>query len=75
MKLWKVTTSVVSLLGIGFFSATSAHAATIVESYPRLAKAEDAPTNPMVSQVSKKKNAKKVVRRSVKLVNSNYNKH
>ena len=73
MKLRKTVISLVSLLSVGTMFAgnvASAQAATVQESYPALAKAEDAPTNPAVSQAPKakqvKKSHKKTTKKSVK---------
>ncbi|QNQ81687.1 hypothetical protein [Lactobacillus sp. PV012] len=85
MKLRKTVISLVSLLSVGTMFASnvaSVQAATVEESYPALAKAEDAPTNPAASQAPKgkhvtkkskkttkkhaKKHAKKTVKRNVR---------
>ena len=70
MKLSKIAASVIGVLTIGSLTSTSAQAATSTEYFPRLAKAEDAPTNPAVSQAVKGKHSKKVVKRAVKVVKS-----
>lgn len=72
MKLRKTVISLVSLLSVGSMFASnlaSAQAATVEESYPALAKAEDAPTNPAASQAPKAKHvkkSKKTTKKSVK---------
>lgn len=67
MKLSKFATSVMGLLAIGFLSSTTAQAATTTEYFPKLAKAEDAPTNPAVNQAPKGKHGKKVIKKAAKL--------
>lgn len=69
MKLRKTVISLVSLLSVGTMFAgnvASAQAATVEESYPALAKAEDAPTNPAASQAPKAKHVKKNTKKANK---------
>lgn len=67
MKFSKIATSVIVFLTIGGLTSPIAQAATDTEYFPRLAKAEDAPTNPAVSQAIKSKHSKKVIKKVVKL--------